>query len=69
MTSSGTGITPMDSIIRWILTKRLDMELFLVFANKTDADIIFRDEWELGCKMPVRCTGCISVLTGSTNTK
>jgi cytochrome-b5 reductase len=36
----------MISIIRWILTKRLDVEMFLVFANKTGADIIFRDEWE-----------------------
>jgi len=44
--AGGTGITPMISIIRWILTKRLDSELFLVFANKTEADIIFRDEWE-----------------------
>jgi len=44
--AAGTGITPMISIIRWILTKRLDAELFLVFANKTEGDIIFRDEWE-----------------------
>jgi len=44
--AGGTGITPMISIIRWILTKRLDAELFLVFANKTEADIIVRDEWE-----------------------
>jgi len=36
----------MVSIIRWILTKRLDVALFLIFANKTDADIIFRGEWE-----------------------
>ena len=44
--AAGTGITPMISIIRWILTRRLGAELFLVFANKTEADIIFRDEWE-----------------------
>jgi cytochrome-b5 reductase len=43
--AGGTGITPMISIVRWILTKRLDAELFLVFANKTEADIIFREEW------------------------
>jgi cytochrome-b5 reductase len=46
ITSTGTGITPMVSIIRWIFTKRLDVALFLIFANKTDADIIFRGEWE-----------------------
>ncbi len=44
--AGGTGITPMISIIRWILAKSLDVELFLVFANKTEADIIFREEWE-----------------------
>lgn len=44
--AGGTGITPMISIIRWILTKKLDAELFLIFANKTESDIIFRQEWE-----------------------
>ena len=44
--AGGTGITPMISIIRWILAQGLDVELFLLFANKTEADIIFRDEWE-----------------------
>jgi cytochrome-b5 reductase len=43
--AGGTGITPMIAIIRWILTKRLDVELFLIFANKTEMDIIFRKEW------------------------
>ncbi len=44
--AGGTGITPMISIIRWILTKKIDAELFLVFANKTESDIIFREEWD-----------------------
>ncbi|MCA1957980.1 MAG: cytochrome-b5 reductase [Nitrospira sp.] len=44
--AGGTGITPMISIIRWILANRIDAELFLIFANKTEADIIFRREWE-----------------------
>lgn len=44
--AGGTGITPMISIIRWILAKTIDAELFLIFANKTEADIIFRQEWE-----------------------
>jgi cytochrome-b5 reductase len=46
LVAGGTGITPMISIIRWILTRRLEVDLFLVFANKTEADIIFREEWE-----------------------
>jgi len=44
--AGGTGITPMISIIRWILAKSLAVELSLVFANKAEADIIFRDEWD-----------------------
>lgn len=48
--AGGTGITPMISIIRWILAKGLDAELSLLFANKTEADIIFRDEWEANAR-------------------
>jgi cytochrome-b5 reductase len=44
--AGGTGITPMISIIRWILANKIDAELFLIYANKTEADIIFRQEWE-----------------------
>jgi cytochrome-b5 reductase len=44
--AGGTGITPMISIIRWILTNKIEAELFLLFANKTESDIIFRQEWE-----------------------
>lgn len=44
--AGGTGITPMISIIRWILAKGLDVELFLIYANKSEADIIFREEWD-----------------------
>lgn len=44
--AGGTGITPMISIIRWILTKRIEAELYLIFANKAEADIIYKDEWE-----------------------
>ena len=44
--AGGSGITPMLSIIRWILAKRLPVEQWLVFANKTEADIILRDEFD-----------------------
>jgi len=44
--AGGTGITPMISIIRRILAQHQNAELFLVFANKTEADIIFRQEWD-----------------------
>jgi cytochrome-b5 reductase len=48
--AAGTGITPMISIIRWILAKGLDVEMFLIFANKTETDIIFRDEWDANAR-------------------
>lgn len=44
--AGGTGITPMISIIRWILAKKINAELFLLFANKTESDIIFQQEWD-----------------------
>lgn len=48
--AGGTGITPMISIIRWILAKGLGVELYLIFANKTEADIIFREEWDTNAR-------------------
>jgi cytochrome-b5 reductase len=50
LVAGGTGITPMISIIRWILAKTLPVELVLLFANKTEADIIFREEWDQGVR-------------------
>jgi len=44
--AGGSGITPMIAIIRWILGRSLNIELFLLYANKTEADIIFREEWD-----------------------
>ena len=44
--AGGSGITPMISIIRWILARSLPVELFLIYANKTEEDIIFREEWD-----------------------
>lgn len=44
--AGGSGITPMIAIIRWILARSLPVELFLLYANKTEDDIIFRAEWD-----------------------
>lgn len=44
--AGGTGITPMIAVIRWILATSQPVELFLLYANKTEADIIFREEWD-----------------------
>jgi cytochrome-b5 reductase len=44
--AGGSGITPMIAIIRWILARSLKVELFMVYASKAEADIIFREEWD-----------------------
>lgn len=44
MIAGGTGITPMISIIRSILGRGLDVEISLLFANKTIDDIIIKEE-------------------------
>ena len=46
MVAGGTGITPMISIIRWILSHGYDVQIQLLFANKTVDDIILKDEFD-----------------------
>src|SRR2546428_1987624 len=48
--AGGAGITPMIAIIRWVLTKRVDGELFFIFAKKTGADLILRGGWDWGVR-------------------
>lgn len=42
--AGGTGITPYRSIIRYILTKNMKNKIILLNGNKTEADIIFKEE-------------------------
>ncbi|MEE9554126.1 MAG: NADH-cytochrome b5 reductase [candidate division Zixibacteria bacterium] len=44
MVAGGTGITPIISMIRTIIRRSLDVEISLLFANKTTNDIILKDE-------------------------
>ncbi|UCE65556.1 MAG: cytochrome-b5 reductase [Candidatus Zixiibacteriota bacterium] len=46
MVAGGTGITPMISMIRSILSRRLEVDIFLLFANKSVDDIILKDEFD-----------------------
>jgi cytochrome-b5 reductase len=46
MVAGGTGITPMISIIRSILKRGLEVEISLLFANKSVDDIILKDEFD-----------------------
>lgn len=47
MIAGGTGITPMMQVINAVLKNPLDRtELFLIFANQTEDDILLRKELE-----------------------
>jgi len=47
MIAGGTGITPMLQLVRQVFTDRQDRtELFLLFANQTEKDILVRTELE-----------------------
>ena len=45
MIAGGAGITPMISIIRTVIRSDYDVGLRLIFANKTERDIILRREF------------------------
>ncbi|MGD9015308.1 MAG: FAD-binding oxidoreductase, partial [Candidatus Omnitrophota bacterium] len=44
--SGGIGITPIRSIIKYIVDKKLDTDIVLIYANRTIKDIAFKDEFE-----------------------
>jgi cytochrome-b5 reductase len=46
LVAGGAGITPMISIIRTIILRGYDVDTNLLFANKTEQDIILRSEFE-----------------------
>src|SRR2546425_5744864 len=45
--AGGNCITPMITIIRWVLTQRLRGELFFILSNKSENDAIFREQLAL----------------------
>lgn len=40
----GIGITPVISILGYIIDKKLDTDVFLFYSNRTDSDIAFKKE-------------------------
>lgn len=46
LAAGGTGITPFISMIRTILKNKIDVEVALIFANKSVDDIILKDEFD-----------------------
>lgn len=43
----GIGITPVISIIEYVVEKRLDNDLHLVYSNRCEEEIAFREELDL----------------------
>ena len=44
--SGGIGITPLRSMIRYSTDKRLDIKIALLYSNRDEDDIAFRDDLE-----------------------
>ena len=42
--TGGIGITPVISIIEYIIDKKLDTDVYLFYSNRTDTDIAFKKE-------------------------
>ncbi|MAG52847.1 MAG: oxidoreductase [Nanoarchaeota archaeon] len=43
---AGSGISPLMSILRFIDSKNLDVNSHIIFCNKTESEILWRDEIE-----------------------
>jgi ferredoxin-NADP reductase len=46
MLSGGIGITPLRSMIKYSTDMKLDCDITLLYANRTEEDIVFREELE-----------------------
>jgi len=44
--SGGIGITPIRSICRYVVDKKLDIDMTLLYGNRTVNDIVFRQDFE-----------------------
>ena len=45
--SGGIGITPIRSICKYVVDKKLDRDIVLVYANRSLKDIVFKEDFEL----------------------
>ncbi len=43
----GIGITPFRDMIKYAGDKKLPIKLTLLYSNKTPADIVYKDEWDV----------------------
>ncbi len=43
--SGGIGITPIRSICKYVVDKKLDADIALLYGNRTSKDIVFKDDF------------------------
>ena len=46
MLTGGIGITPLRSMIKYCLDRKLDNDITLLYSNRAERDIVFKDEFE-----------------------
>ena len=44
MLSAGSGVTPVMSMVRWLLARRPDADIHFIYSARSEQDIIFREE-------------------------
>ena len=44
--SGGIGITPIRSMVKYIVDKKLRTDVYLFYANRTEADIAFKEDFD-----------------------
>ena len=44
--SGGIGITPIRSMVKYIIDKKIKTDINLIYANRTSADIAFKDDFD-----------------------
>jgi len=45
MLGGGIGVTPFRDMIKYATDKRLQAKITLIYSNKTQDDIVYKDEW------------------------
>ena len=46
MLAGGVGVTPCISMIKYCIDKKIETDIVLLYSNKTEADILFRKEFD-----------------------
>ena len=44
--SGGIGITPIRSICKYCVDKKLDIDIALIYANRSERDIVFKEDFQ-----------------------